>query len=220
MITRDVINSFQHLTQKGKNSLHHCFKVDRQIYSSWIINHITAEAQHSTSEDPGSSTSTSASSSSNPARLELVHTDLCGPMDESSFGGKHYLLTFIDDCTRRARACFLQAKSETLQCFQYFKAETEKRTGLSIKGLRHDRGGEYTSNVFKALCLQRVASFKILQKLIHLSRIEWLREPTGRWLRWQDQWCTIIIYLYHSGQRPSGQQPTSGTDVQQADWAL
>ena len=45
-------------------------------------------------------------------------------------------------------------KSETLQCFQYFKAETEKQTGLSIKGLRHDRGGEYTSNVFKALCLQ------------------------------------------------------------------
>ena len=36
------------------------------------------------------------------ARLELVHTDLCGPMDESSLGGKHYLLTFIDDCTRRA----------------------------------------------------------------------------------------------------------------------
>ena len=78
--------------------------------------------------------------------LELVHIDLCGPMDESSLGGKHYLLTFIDDCTRRAWACFLQAKSETLQCFQYFKAQTEKQTGLSIKGLRHDRGGEYTSN--------------------------------------------------------------------------
>ena len=27
------------------------------------------------------------------ARLELVHTDLCCPMDESSLGGKHYLLT-------------------------------------------------------------------------------------------------------------------------------
>ena len=41
-----VINSFQHRIQRGKTSLHHCFKVDQQIYSSWIISHIRAGAQH------------------------------------------------------------------------------------------------------------------------------------------------------------------------------
>ena len=55
------------------------------------------------------------------ARLELVHTDLCGPMDESSLGGKHYLLTFIDDCTRRAWACFLQAKIRNSAMFSVFQ---------------------------------------------------------------------------------------------------
>ena len=49
---------------------------------------------------------------------------------------------------------FSSSKIRNSAMFSIFKAETEKQTGLSIKGLRHDRGGEYTSNVFKALCLQ------------------------------------------------------------------
>jgi len=29
--------------------------------------------------------------------LELVHTNVCGPMNLSSIGGNKYFLTFIDD---------------------------------------------------------------------------------------------------------------------------
>ena len=32
--------------------------------------------------------------------LEIVHTDLCGPMEVASKGGSLYFITFIDDCTR------------------------------------------------------------------------------------------------------------------------
>ena len=35
------------------------------------------------------------------APLEIVHSDLCGPMQTPSIGGNHYLLTFIDDYTRK-----------------------------------------------------------------------------------------------------------------------
>jgi len=33
--------------------------------------------------------------------LELVHTDVCGPMNISSIGGNKYFLTFIDDFSRK-----------------------------------------------------------------------------------------------------------------------
>lgn len=32
--------------------------------------------------------------------LELVHTDLCGPMQTESVGGNRYFITFIDDFSR------------------------------------------------------------------------------------------------------------------------
>lgn len=32
--------------------------------------------------------------------LELVHTDICGPMQTRSSGGTYYFLLSIDDCTR------------------------------------------------------------------------------------------------------------------------
>jgi len=35
------------------------------------------------------------------APLEIVHSDLCGPMQTPSLAGNHYILTFIDDFTRK-----------------------------------------------------------------------------------------------------------------------
>ena len=38
---------------------------------------------------------------------------------------------------------FLNDKSEALDAFKVYKAEVEKQSGLSIKIIRSDRGGEY-----------------------------------------------------------------------------
>jgi hypothetical protein len=45
------------------------------------------------------------------APLELVHTDLCGPMQTQSLGGSYYFLTFIDDYNRKTWVYFLAKKS-------------------------------------------------------------------------------------------------------------
>jgi len=50
--------------------------------------------------------------------LELVHTDLCGPMQTKSLGGALYFLLFIDDYTKFFWVYFLSKKSHT---FKYFK---------------------------------------------------------------------------------------------------
>ena len=40
--------------------------------------------------------------------LELLHTYLCGPMQEQSLEGNFYFLTFIDDFSRKTLVYFLK----------------------------------------------------------------------------------------------------------------
>ena len=35
------------------------------------------------------------------AVLQLIHSDLCGPLEEKTIGGAWYVLTFIDDYSRK-----------------------------------------------------------------------------------------------------------------------
>jgi hypothetical protein len=51
--------------------------------------------------------------------LQLVHSDLCGPLETSLKGCKYFLL-FIDDYSRMTWVYFLKAKSETFERFKVF----------------------------------------------------------------------------------------------------
>ena len=84
--------------------------------------------------------------------LELVHTDLVGPMQVTSIGGSTYSMTFIDDFSRRTWLYFLKNKFEAFNKFLEFKAQAEKEYGHYVKVLSSDRGGEYTSNAFVNYC--------------------------------------------------------------------
>ena len=57
--------------------------------------------------------------------LELIHADLCEPMQTKSLGGSIYFLLFIDDYSCMSWVYFPQHKSETFQKFQIFKAMVE-----------------------------------------------------------------------------------------------
>lgn len=83
--------------------------------------------------------------------LELVHTDLDGPMHTQAIGGWSYFAGFIDDYSGLTRAYYLKHKSDAIQAFHDFKAWAETQTGKKIKKIRSDRGGEYTSNEFTEL---------------------------------------------------------------------
>jgi Integrase core domain len=81
--------------------------------------------------------------------LELVHTDLCWPMEVESMGGSKYFMLFIDDYSRITWVYFLSYKSQAFRLFKRFKAMAETQTGARLKALRSDRGGEFQSNEFK-----------------------------------------------------------------------
>lgn len=84
--------------------------------------------------------------------LEMVHSDLCGPINPSSNGGKRYIITFIDDFSRKTWVYFLQAKYDAFEAFKSFKIMVEKEAGSQIKVLHTDRGGEYNSQEFANFC--------------------------------------------------------------------
>lgn len=80
--------------------------------------------------------------------LELVHSDVCGPMETSSLGGARYMVTFIDDHSRKVFGYLIKEKSEVMSKFIDFKVMVEKQTGKVVKCLRSDNGGEYVSSRF------------------------------------------------------------------------
>eukprot|EP01018_Ginkgo_biloba_P029061 Gb_03163 [translate_table: standard] len=87
-------------------------------------------------------------------KLELVHMDLCGPMQTQSLGGAKWAkcaLTFIDNFSKQTWV-YLKYKSEVFNNFVDFKAFVEKQSGHQIQRLRTDNGGEYVINDFHDFC--------------------------------------------------------------------
>ncbi len=82
-------------------------------------------------------------------KLQLVHSDVCGPMQTESFGGAKYFVTFTDDYSRCCAVYFMKKKSEVLEKFKEFEAATTNEAGRSIGILRTDNGGEYLSREFE-----------------------------------------------------------------------
>lgn len=42
--------------------------------------------------------------------LELIYSDLCGPIDVASRGGARYIMVLVHDFSRTIFVCFLKAK--------------------------------------------------------------------------------------------------------------
>ncbi|TYK04327.1 Retrovirus-related Pol polyprotein from transposon TNT 1-94 [Cucumis melo var. makuwa] len=57
--------------------------------------------------------------------LELVHSNLCGPMNVKAQGGYKYFISFIDDYSRYGHVYLIQNKSDSFEKFKEYKAEVE-----------------------------------------------------------------------------------------------
>jgi hypothetical protein len=49
--------------------------------------------------------------------LDLIHSDVCGPMPVKSLGGSLYYVTFIDDYSRKTWLYLLKSKDEVFSKF-------------------------------------------------------------------------------------------------------
>lgn len=80
--------------------------------------------------------------------LDLVHSDLCGPISKS-LGGAQYFVTFTDDHSRKTWLYLLKTKDQVLDAFKQFVTLVERQTNRKLKCIQTDNGGEYTGPFHK-----------------------------------------------------------------------
>lgn len=86
--------------------------------------------------------------------LQIVHTDVCGPISPETWNHKRYYVTFLDDYTHFADVVLLKNKSDVEQSIKNYIARTEAFHSLEVSMLRCDNGGEYVSNSLIFWCEQ------------------------------------------------------------------
>lgn len=82
--------------------------------------------------------------------LQLVHSDVMGPLPVQTIGGSKFLLTFVDDYSRYSEVVIMKKKSEVAEHFINFQAKCERLHGKLLKSLQTDNGTEYINNTMKA----------------------------------------------------------------------
>ena len=61
--------------------------------------------------------------------LEIVHTDLCGPIGIESYSLEKLFILFFDDYSRMMIVMHLKEKSEAFEKFKWYLARLEKEIG-------------------------------------------------------------------------------------------
>ena len=86
--------------------------------------------------------------------LELVYTDLSGPISPASGAGNSYVAKFTDHHTRLKSVHFLSKKNEAIDALINYTPDVVIPSGHGLQRLRSDRGGEYTGLEYREYCLQ------------------------------------------------------------------
>jgi hypothetical protein len=114
--------------------------------------------------------------------LDLVHSDVCGPMSSPSLGGCLYYVICIDDYSRKCWIYFLKTKSDTFDKFKEYKAFIEKKTGKHLKNLRTHNGGEFESLQFEDFYKEPGIKRQLTVPYI-LGKMALLRGKIGQFVR-------------------------------------
>jgi transposase InsO family protein len=85
-------------------------------------------------------------------KLQVIFSDVCGPIQHETPAGNKYFITFIDEFTRKLWIYLIRRKNDVLGIFKKFKVLVEKQCGQNIEILRTDGGGEYVSTEFNEYC--------------------------------------------------------------------
>jgi transposase InsO family protein len=79
--------------------------------------------------------------------LQLLHSDVCGPMQVPSLGGARYLVTALDDFSKLSVVKCIAAKSDVRTVLPAMIQLLENQSGCRVQRMRCDRGGEYVNKV-------------------------------------------------------------------------
>jgi len=78
-------------------------------------------------------------------RAERLHVDLGGPITPPTTMREAYYLVAIDDLTRYTWVCFMKYKGDTLGELKRLITWIKTQTGIQVKCIRSDNGGEFAN---------------------------------------------------------------------------
>lgn len=80
--------------------------------------------------------------------IEVLHTDLCGPMETTGIEGEKYFMAITDEATDFTMTFTLANKesSKTLECIKEAITYLERQTGNKVKKVKCDGGKEFINN--------------------------------------------------------------------------
>ncbi|GJU47723.1 retrovirus-related pol polyprotein from transposon TNT 1-94 [Tanacetum coccineum] len=87
---------------------------------------------------------------SSKGRLNLLHVDLCGPMQVASINGKKYILVIVDDYSRYTWTLFLRSKDETPEVLKDFLTMIQRNLQAPVISVCTDRGTEFLNKTLHA----------------------------------------------------------------------
>ncbi|GJY06737.1 retrovirus-related pol polyprotein from transposon TNT 1-94 [Tanacetum coccineum] len=87
---------------------------------------------------------------SSKGRLNLLHIDLCGPMQVASINGKKYILVIVNDYSIYTWTLFLRSKDETPEVLKDFLTMIQRNLQTLVISVRTDRGTEFLNKTLNA----------------------------------------------------------------------
>jgi len=93
--------------------------------------------------------------------LQMVYSDLGGPMQTVGISGDRYFITFVDETSGRISLSLLRTKDDALRAFQAYRARAEKSRGKEIKALWSGSGGEYINKQFQKYLEDAAIEYRI-----------------------------------------------------------
>ena len=83
--------------------------------------------------------------------LQIVHSDLAGPMKDRSIQGSLYFTTFINDHSHHTVVYCIRSKDQFIVALQKFIAWAKNQTSKKLRILHSDRGGKYIAASMKSI---------------------------------------------------------------------
>jgi Integrase core domain len=125
--------------------------------------------------------------------LDLVYSDVVGPIPVKGYDGSRYLVTFTCDRSKLTKVYVIKTKGEVYDCFIHFKKHYERPDlGWTIKRLHDDGGGEYISNKLRAFLFKNGINLELTEP--YSSQMNGPAERLGQTL-----YCKAAPLLKYSG---------------------
>jgi transposase InsO family protein len=108
---------------------------------------------------------------------QLLHTDVVGPSQVHSMGGKWHVLVIVDDYSRYSWVFFLERKDKVFEHFRSLASRLNNEHPNCSKVIHTDNGTKFRNVSFDPFCLEHGVNQQFSAR-VFLNKIESWNERT------------------------------------------